>query len=497
VRRLAAALLIVGVWFGCASREVRPAPLAAAPQADASERLRRDLEAIFTAPAIDHAVWGVSFQSLTSREILYSYNASRFLLPASNQKLFTSAVAAERLGWDYRFETRVRASGAVDASGTLDGDLIIVGSGDPTINSRHADRARAFDQWAVNLQARGIKAIAGRIVGDDNAFEEPGLGFGWAWDNLPYGYGTAVGALQYNENQFAVTIAPGEQPELPPVVTSEPPTHDLQVVSRVKTIGRGAESNLEAVRRIGSTVLELRGGIAANARPVSMTVSVENPTRFFLNALREALVRHGIEVADAVDIDDLPAPPDANSLTELFVDRSPPLSEIIDVCLKWSRNEYAETLLHAVAQPGKPATAVAGLDVMRAQLQTWGIAPSLIAPRDGSGLSRQDYVAPNAVIALLSHLWADPKHAQMFRSTLPVSGVSGSLADRMKGTPIEGQVWAKTGTLSNVRTLSGYLITRAGEPIVFSMMVNNFQVTTDEIDATMEKALLRVFQYRR
>ena len=208
------------------------------------------------------------------------------------------------------------------------------------------------------------------------------------------------------------------------------------------------------------------------------------------------MIRQGIVVGEGIDIDDLPAELDASSLTDLFVDRSPPLSEVIDVCLKWSRNEYAETLLHAVAQPAKPATAVVGLDVMRTQLQSWGIAPSLFAPRDGSGLSRQDYVAPDAVIALLTHLWGDPKHARIFRSTLPVSGVSGSLADRMKDTPIEGQVWAETGTLSNVRTLSGYLITRVGEPIAFSMMVNNLGDNRRHRRVDGEGPA-RVFQYQR
>ena len=243
-------------------------------------------------------------------------------------------------------------------------------------------------------------------------------------------------------------------------------------------------------------MLELRGQIAADAKPVSMTVSVENPTRFFLNALRDALIRQGIVVGEGVDIDDLPAELDASSLTDLFVDRSPPLSEVIDVCLKWSRNEYAETLLHAVAQPAKPATAVVGLDVMRTQLQSWGIAPRCSRRATGRD-SRDRTTAPDAVIALLTHLWGDPKHAQIFRSTLPVSGVSGSLADRMKVRRSRPGLGRDRHTVQRADALLQGLITRVGEPIAFSMMVNNFQVTTADIDASMEKALLRVFQYQR
>jgi D-alanyl-D-alanine carboxypeptidase/D-alanyl-D-alanine-endopeptidase (penicillin-binding protein 4) len=231
---------------------------------------------------------------------------------------------------------------------------------------------------------------------------------------------------------------------------------------------------------------------------VTITASVENPTKFFVNALKDALERRGILVGGAaIDIDELHSPIDLTAVTELVVDRSPPLAEIIDVCLKWSRNEYAETLLRAVAPAGQPATTRAALEELRAQLLTWGISPTFVAPADGSGLSRQDYVTPHALTLLLTYLWMEPKHADTFRSTLPLSGVSGTLAERMKATPLEGRVWAKTGTLSNVRGLSGYLLTQSGEPIVFSMMVNNFQVPTAEIDAAMESALLRVFEYPR
>jgi D-alanyl-D-alanine carboxypeptidase/D-alanyl-D-alanine-endopeptidase (penicillin-binding protein 4) len=193
-------------------------------------------------------------------------------------------------------------------------------------------------------------------------------------------------------------------------------------------------------------------------------------------------------------VDALSSPLSLSGATELLVDRSPPLAEIIDVCLKWSRNEYAETLLRAVALSEQPATTSAALDVMRAQLRTWGIPSAFVAPIDGSGLSRQDYVTAHALTSLLTYVWMDPKHADVFRSTLPVAGVSGTLAERMKATPLEGRVWAKTGTLSNVRGLSGYLLTRWGEPMVFSMMANNFQVPPAEIDAAMERALLQVFE---
>jgi serine-type D-Ala-D-Ala carboxypeptidase/endopeptidase (penicillin-binding protein 4) len=457
--------------------------------------LQRDLRTLFTAAPLVHASWGIDVFSLRTGETLFSFGAERFLLPASTQKLLTTAVAAERLGWDYRFTTRLFATGPIDANGTLRGDLVVIGNGDPSINPRHPERWRVFDDWAAALHARGLRSIEGRIVGDDNAFEEPGWGQGWSWDNLPYGYGTAIGALQYNENQIDVTIGPAVNTGSPAIITIAPVGHGLAIDAQVTTAATGAQTSVDIARVPGSTQLLVRGTIATDARPVTITASVGNPTRLYVNALADALARHGISNHGGEDIDDITAAADLSDATELLVDRSPPLADIIDVCLKWSRNEYAETLLRALAPPDKTATAAAGLQVMSAQLNSWGIAPSSYLARDGSGLSRQDYLTAQAVTLLLTYLWRDPKHIDLFRSALPVAGISGTLATRMKGTPAENRVWAKTGTLSNVRSLSGYVVTRAGEPIAFSMIVNNFRVSTAEIDATMENALIRLVAF--
>jgi len=440
----------------------------------------------------------VDVRLLATNEPLFSLNPRRFLLPASNQKLLTTAVAAERLGWDFRFVTRVVSTGTVAPDGTLTGDLIVIGTGDPSINPRHPERWHVFDDWAATLQTLGIRSIGGHIIGDDNAIEEPGLGEGWSWDNLQYGYGTAVGALQYNENQVELIIAPGLEAGKPAAISSSPAGHGLLIHNLVATAEAGATSDLDIARLPASNVIEIRGRIAADAKPTTITASVENPTLFYLHALKDALERHGIAVtSSAIDVDDLRSPLDLTHPTELIVDRSPPLSEIIDVCLKWSRNEYAETLLRALAPPDHPASAPGGLDAIRSQLDAWGIAPELYLARDGSGLSRQDYVSAEAFTRLLSHIANDAKLFDPFRSALPVAGVSGTLADRMKATAAENHVWAKTGTLLNVRTLSGYAITNGGETVVFSMLANNFRVPATEIDAAMDKALARIVEFKR
>ena len=493
----AAAIVFALLSASCAARAERATVDDTSQKPVPIEQLRRGLRELFTALPIDHAHWAVKVQSLKSGEAIYSYNAHRLMVPASTQKVLTAAVAAERLGWDYRFTTRLLATGPIE-SGILDGDLIVVSNGDPSINPRHPARWRAFDDWGAALREKGIRAVNGRVIGDDNTFEEPGWGIGWSWDDLQYGYGAAAAALQYNEGQVEVTVGPGLTPGAAAIVATSPPGHAMHVVNAATTIAADGETRVGIGRLPASNRLEVAGAIAAGSRPVTLTAAVPNPTALYVNALREALGRQGVYVSSGTaDVDDVKPSPDTSKATELLVDRSPPLSEIIDVTLKWSRNEYAEMLLRAIVPPGEPASDRAGLEVMRDQLSAWGIMPEFYIARDGSGLSRMDYVTAEAMTSLLAYLWADPKHADTFRSTLPVAGVSGTLAERMKDTPAQNRVWAKTGTMSNVRALCGYLTTLAGEPMVFSIFVNNYRVPTAEIDATIDQALIRLVQFQR
>jgi D-alanyl-D-alanine carboxypeptidase/D-alanyl-D-alanine-endopeptidase (penicillin-binding protein 4) len=224
---------------------------------------------------------------------------------------------------------------------------------------------------------------------------------------------------------------------------------------------------------------------------------VPNPTILYLNALREALARNGIFVGgNPLDIDDLRVKPDYAKATLLLEDRSSTLATIIDVCLKWSRNEYAETMLRSLAPAGS-ATAEAGLEVVRDTLSKWGIAPELYVARDGSGLSRNDYLSPDVLTAVLTAIWRDPRHVDAFRSALPVAGVSGTLANQLKDTAASGRVFAKTGSMSNVRSLAGYLMTIDDEPIAFTFMATGFHVPGARIDAAMNQALLRLVRYPR
>ena len=478
--------------------------LAALQRPDPYTLLRQDLRSLFAVDSVDHAQWAVNVTSLRTGELLYRENARKFMVPASNQKLLITAAAAERLGWDFRFTTRILSTASVDPQGTLNGDLIIVGDGDPTINPRHPERWQIFDRWAETLREQGVRIISGHVIGDDNAFAEPGWGVGWAWDNLAYGYGAPVSALQYNENQVELLVGPGMTAGARAIISTSPLGSGLFVDHGVDTVAAGERTSVDISRIPGTPFLVVRGHVAADAKPLTLTASVDNPTRLYLNAFREALGRHGIFVAGTMmDIDDLREPPDMSKASEIIVDRSPPLSEIIDVTLKWSRNIYAESLLFAMAPlakeatPNEPATSARGLEAVAETLTRLGVVADSYLARDGSGLSRYDYVTADTLTWLLTYLWMNPAHADLFRASLPVAGTSGTLAERMKGTPAEGRVWAKTGSLSNMRALSGYVVTVAGEPLVFSIIFNDFRVSNADVDAIVDKALVRLAQFER
>jgi D-alanyl-D-alanine carboxypeptidase/D-alanyl-D-alanine-endopeptidase (penicillin-binding protein 4) len=497
---VAAAVVAVLVFVSaCATRQAaaQSAPaVKPARQPDPHEQLRSDLRAIFSTPTVDHGVWAVAVHSLKSGETLYSSNAYRLEVPASNQKVLTTAVAAERLGWDYRYTTQLLANGPI-VDGTLNGDLIVVANGDPTINPRHAERWTAFDDWARQLAGRGVRVITGHLIGDDNAFAEPGWGLGWSWDDFALGYGAPVSALQYYENQVEVLVGPGLEANRPAIVSVSPPGSGLTIDNQVITAPAGTDNRLAIERIPGSNVLTVRGQVAVGAPAMRDTAAVPNPTTFYLNALREALSRHGIVVGgSAIDIDDVHSAQDRSKATLLLEDRSAPLFDIVDVTNKWSRNIYAETLLRSLSPAEAPATTEAGLKALAETLGQWGVSSDYYLARDGSGLSRYDYLSPNALIGVLTYMWRHHDLAGNFRSSLPVAGVSGSLANRMKGTAGEARVWAKTGSMSQVRSLAGYVETIDGEPLVFSFLVNGFRVPMREMDAAMDQALIRLVAFK-
>ena len=448
--------------------------------------VQKDIDAILEQPALARSYWGVLAKSLESGETLYARNARKLMMPASTMKIVTLAAAADRLGWDYTYTTRFFSIGRID-NGVLDGDVLAVGTGDPSFGTADGSAGRAFDACAERLQALGIRTILGRVIGDDNAFDDEGLGFGWSWDDLPDDYAAAVSALQFNENAVRVTVTPGSAGDIA-AVTVDPPDSGLTIDNQLLTTVGDSTVSMEARRLPGSPRLELRGSIPIRSAPATRVVSVDNPTLFLAKALRNGLIARGIDVrGEAVDIDDLPDAPSRDRVVEIAAHRSPPLSTLAVRLMKASQNLYAETLLKTIGAAGGTPTGPAGRMLAQSALQGWGVPPEWLIVRDGSGLSRYDYVTPETLVTILAHVAADDRLRGPFETALPVAGRDGTLATRLRGTPAEGNVRAKTGSMANVRALSGYATTTAGEPLAFSIIANNFDaapaVITDAIDA--------------
>jgi len=486
-----AALLLAS---GCTHAAPTTSPAATT---HAERSLAADLDAIFGARVMAQALWGVEVKSLDTGRVLYARNARTLMMPASNMKILTLAAAAEALGWDYRFTTTFETSATIDG-GVLLGDLIVRGGGDPTINTRDLRAAAFFDRVAAGLEAAGITRIDGNVVGDDRAFDNRRLGQGWSWDYLQYGYAAPVGALEFNEDVATLTIrpsAPGEDAGL-----ELPPGTGLGLVHHVITGPPGSPTRIEVERQPGTNWLDVSGTVAADAAPVQREVAVLNPTLYFAHSLLNALTARGIRVRGLPVEFQQPKTLVAEPATRtLVVAQSPPLREIAATMMKVSQNLYAETLLKAIgaATSDMPGSTEGGLAAARGVFAAWQIQPGTYVQVDGSGLSRYDFVTPETLITILERLYKDPRHRDAFTATLPVAGKDGTISTRLRATRAEANATAKTGSIANVRALSGYVRTRDGETLAFSMLANNFTIAPATVNWMADLAVETLANYKR
>jgi D-alanyl-D-alanine carboxypeptidase/D-alanyl-D-alanine-endopeptidase (penicillin-binding protein 4) len=471
---------------GCAAR--RPDS-----RADALTRLRADVIAATQRPGVSRASWGILVESLDRHDRLVDLNARTLFVPASIAKLVSVATAADAVGWDYRFETSLLTTGSV-SQGRLFGDLLIVGSGDPSIGGRGGGDLSAL---VAAVKSAGFERIEGRIVGDDDALEEPRPQLAWAWDDLGYTTGALFGALNLAENQTAVTVAPGPLAGEPATVRLNSREAGRPFINRVVTGPAGSASLVWPEQRPGESSLTIAGSIPLGGQATQLGISTGNPTLWFATVLRSRLMDEGILVTgEAADIDELAPPPDRTDATTLFTYRSPTLAEIARPLLKESINLYGEAFMRLNADKGSFPTNDAALDGLRKRLTAWGIPEGSYQLVDGSGLSRRDAISPDAIMTVLERMF-DPSGTSPFFAALPIAGVDGSLATRMKGSAAEGNVRAKTGTMSNIRSLAGYLTTRGGEHLAFVIVINNFEGTGATANQAIDAIAIRLAEFLR
>jgi serine-type D-Ala-D-Ala carboxypeptidase/endopeptidase (penicillin-binding protein 4) len=433
-------------------------------------------------------------QSLTKSDRPYERNPRTLLVPASAMKLVSVATASAAVGWDYTFETRLLANGTISA-GVLHGDLVIAGNGDPSIGGPAGQDP--FAVWIEALRSRGITRIAGRVVADDDAAEEPRPGYIWSWDDLGFDYGAMPGALNLSENAIDVIVSPASVEGAPPIVEVTPDARDLPIANHAVTTAAGNPETLWPEFRPGEKHLTINGTIAVGMKPAVVKASAGNPTEWFARAFRNRVLAAGIDVAGpAVDVDELLVKPGWHNATLLNVYRSQPLSEIVKPLVKDSINLYAEEVLLLTTGAKGVRTTAAALDAARTQLEAWGIPKEGIQIVDGSGLSRRDVIAPDTLVAILQRFY-DPSGTSPFMQSLPIAGRDGSLASRMKGTPAEGNAIGKTGSMSNIRTIAGYVKTADGEPLAFAIMANNFEGPASGVIATIDRIVVALATFSR
>ncbi|SDK13510.1 D-alanyl-D-alanine carboxypeptidase/D-alanyl-D-alanine endopeptidase [Nonomuraea jiangxiensis] len=475
---VAGALVAALAW---ASSPSLPA-VALDPSAGVAD-LTQDINQILADSRLTIARAGVVVKSAQTGEELYATDAGKLLIPASNTKLFTSAAAVETLGLDYRFPTTVLSSGR-RAGSVLAGDLVLRGTGDPTM------LAADYDALAKEVAAAGVKRVTGRLVADDSWFDTQRLGNDWAWDDETAYYAAPISALtaspdtDYDAGSVVVAVA-AENGKVK--VTTTPPTDYLKIVNRA-TVGTATDVLIE--RQHSSRTVVITGTVATSYRE---WVAVDDPTAYASSLFRDALTRHGVKVLGPTVTGAA-----GSGATELARHESMPLGELLVPFMKLSNNIHAEILTKAMGRKAAgQGTWSAGLKVSTDFARANGV--QVINMRDGSGLSRRDGFSPASIVQLLSAVRSKPWF-QTWYDALPIAGntdrfVGGTLTSRMRGTAAANNVHAKTGSLTGVTALSGYVTSADGEPLIFSIMLNQYLSSSPK--DIEDKIAVRLAQFSR
>jgi D-alanyl-D-alanine carboxypeptidase/D-alanyl-D-alanine-endopeptidase (penicillin-binding protein 4) len=467
-----------------------------------SERaaLRQFVDSLVDVPEFRSAHWGLLIVDPGRGETLYSRNADKLFMPASNQKLITGSTALAQLGADYRWPTTLLARGPV-RGGVLEGDLVVRGWGDPSVSAhmRGGDALAPLRALGDSLRVRGIARVRGRIVAAPSPFTDAPLGYGWAWDDLDESYSAGVDALHFNEGFTQVVVRGGARAGDPVLATTRPASTYPQLIVRARTVARAANGAAPADSLAARTAIKLaqdssRTGVLVNGTiaagdSVVLEIAFRDHAAAYVAALREALRAGGLAIDEART--DTTA-----RLDSLATMTSPPLRDILPFFEKPSQNQIGELLFKTLALVKTGVgTADSAQQVVSRQLLAWGATPDGFVVRDGSGLSRHNYVSPRTLVKVLEAMRRSPDFA-VFYDALPVAGVDGTIRNRMKGTPAAGNVHAKTGTLDKVRSLSGYVTAADGRTLLLSALCNNYVVPTRRVDQVTDALSVRLATLR-
>lgn len=492
------------------------------------QRFRARVDAALADSRASKAFWGILIADRDTGQTLYELNADKFFAPASNAKIFTSALVLSSLPRDFRFHTTLETAGQLGADGRLVGDLILVGHGDPDFSNRKfpyagkIEREGATDaplaQMVEQAVARGLREVDGDIVADDSYFPYDPYPAGWSVGDLFFTFGAPVSALAFNDNSFSIEVSPAVREGEAATLLVEPAAAMGSFGYEVNTGPSNGKPDFSVVRQPGQNFILLRGSIPAGHAPIKLEFAMSDPGEVAAWALKQTLESRGIKVTGGVRVrhSEPPRPFDstvvpsgavtvpgawnadsspATSRLVLADHISPTLLESISVTNKMSQNLHAELFLRTVArEKAGIGSAEAGIWLEQNFLKTIGIAEGDVVLSDGSGLSRDDLVTPRAVVQLLRFISQQPWGAD-YIATLPIAGVDGTLENRMRDTTASGRVFAKTGSLEHVRAMSGYATTVRDEHLIFTIFGNNnahgheATVTMDAIAVAMVETL--------
>jgi serine-type D-Ala-D-Ala carboxypeptidase/endopeptidase (penicillin-binding protein 4) len=465
-----------------------PAKVSAASEAlskqPADVALAQEIDQVIDKSDLTHARWGVFVMSMKDGRVLCSQNGDKLFTPASNMKVYTTAVALDLLGADFRWRTSVYTHTQPGSDGVINGDMTLFGRGAPDLESSGKNGLASL---ADQIYQRGVRQIHGNIIGDASYFHGEMHGVGWLWNDLLWYFGADASALTVDENSIQLQLAPNNKVGGPAILTLGREANYLHLTNNTMTVERDSSSTIGIDRGFSDLELRVWGDFPIGSRPFSANLSVPNPALMAATLFKKALIARGIKVEGEVRSRDARSPDkeqiDPQKEFEIAQANSAPLSEIVRHTNKESDNLYAELILRTL---GKERTASApdadarknrqrgedeaGTAIVKAWLDRNGIPTNDLAILDGSGLSRLDLVTPAATVHLLLAI-AKTSSASAFRDSLPIAGRDGTLGGRL--TNAVGRVFAKTGTLTYTHSLSGYATLGDGETVAFSIFCND------------------------
>ncbi|MRG85862.1 D-alanyl-D-alanine carboxypeptidase/D-alanyl-D-alanine endopeptidase [Salinibacillus xinjiangensis] len=454
------------------------------------DRLAEQFHKILTnEPSLKGAIAGISVRSASTGVILYQHNGDVRLRPASNLKLFTAAIALSKLGKEHTFSTELLTDGAIK-NNTLKGNIYIKGKGDPTL------RKSDVQKLVSKLKDRGVEKIEGDLVADDTWFDDIRYSQDLPWSDEHTYYGAQVSALtlspdqDYDAGTVLLKVKPANQVGDRARISVTPTTDYVQIENELNTVSSDSEKDITIDREHGSNQITIKGTIPAGAPIQKEWISVWNPTAYAANVFKQVLKENGVDFEGKITFSKTP-----KKSKNLATHQSIPLAQLLIPFMKLSNNGHAEVLVKELGKRQKgEGSWEKGLEVIEQELNSFGVNPETLVLRDGSGISHVDLVPANEISQLLFFAQREDWFP-VFEKSLPVAGVDGKLAGgtlryRMNTPPLVGNVKAKTGTLSTVSSLSGYVESISGEKLIFSIILNN--LVDEEDGRVIEDEMVRI-----